>query len=200
MPSADAGNLAFVRTIVLNSLGKITPNITIFLVLFFFRRGPSLLCLSLHITYKAVGFQLSLMEGWLGKVQSCACPDLVGILKTYQGYYLHHQIKNSLKLWGFTYYLCLVPFCLCACTGMRVKGWRAGFLPGFTCPLCQPAGRPKARGCGLTNRGRTDRQRPEQTEGERRQWQIRAAANSSLAMSYRHRCPWVRTIHFTCFL
>lgn len=42
MPSADAGNLSFVRTIVLNRLVKITPNITIFLVLFFFGEQSAL--------------------------------------------------------------------------------------------------------------------------------------------------------------
>lgn len=63
MPSADAGNLFFVGTVVLNRLGEATPDMTISLVLCSFCRGPGLLCLSLHVTHKAVGSQLSLTEG-----------------------------------------------------------------------------------------------------------------------------------------
>lgn len=176
MPSSVTGNLSFVRTTALNMLGKIAPNVTNFLVLSFFCRGPSLFCLSLHMTCKTAGFQLSLKEGWLRKMQSCAFPDHDSILKT-------RNISGLLS----------VPF-----SWMHVKGWRAGFLSGFSCHLCQTPDCPKAWGCAWTDQAGTDRQRPEQVEWERREQQ--AAVNSCLAMSYRHCCPWVRTSHFAWFL
>lgn len=106
MPSSVTGKLSFVRTTVLNRLGKITPNVTNFSVLSFFCRGPSLFCLSLHMRCKTAGFQLSLKEGWLRKMQSCAFPDHDSILKT-------RNISGLLS----------VPF-----LWMPVKGWRAGFF------------------------------------------------------------------------
>lgn len=70
-------------------------------------------------------------------MQRCAFPDRDSILKT-------RNISGLLS----------APF-----LWMHVEGWRAGFLPGFPCHLCQIPYCPKARGCGLTDHGRTDRQR-----------------------------------------
>lgn len=50
----------------------------------------------------------------------------------------------------------------------------------------------------LANCGRTDRQRPKQMEGERRERQIQAAVPSPQAISIA--AHGFRTSHFTCFL
>lgn len=136
MPSSVTGNLSFVRTTVLNRLGKVAPNVTNFIVLSFFCRGPSLFCLSLHMTYKTVGFQLSLKEGWLRKGESYAFPDHESILKT-------RKISGLLS----------VPF-----SWMHVKGWRAGFLLVSHATSARPltAQKPGAVGWQMTA-GQTDR-------------------------------------------
>lgn len=106
MPSSVTGNLSFVRIQFLKGWVK-SPQMLLIFLSSFFCRGPSLFCLSLHMTHKAVSFQLSLKEGWLRKMQSCAFPDHDSILKTRN----ISGLSSVLFSW------------------MHVKGWRAGFLP-----------------------------------------------------------------------
>lgn len=114
-----------------------SPQMLLIFLYSFFCRGPSVFCLSLHMTHKAASFQLSLKERWLRKMQSCAFPDHDSILKTRN----ISGLLSVLFLW------------------MHVKGWRAGFLPPLPDSLL-----PKSQGlwfdrdlCGCNGRGENGR-------------------------------------------
>lgn len=80
-----------------------------------------------------------------------------------------------------------------ACEGVKSRGFASFHMP----PL-PPRWLPESQRMQV-DKSWQDRQ-TEQMGGERREQQIQAAVNSSLAMSYRRCCPWVRTIHFTWIL